>query len=57
MPSCWCAWCGESVTTGVVIAGAVVYHEFCWWRRARVIAERPTKPGWLLRGSVSFGPA
>jgi hypothetical protein len=41
-----CAWCGEPVVVAVVVAEVVVYHEFCWWRRAR-----------LLRGSVSFGPA
>jgi hypothetical protein len=41
MPSRWCAWCGMQVTVGVVVAGVVVYHEFCWWRRTRVLAEPP----------------
>jgi hypothetical protein len=39
MPSRWCAWCGEPVVVAVVVAEVVVYHEFCWWRRARVIAD------------------
>lgn len=29
MPSHWCAWCGEPVEVGVIVAGAVIYHEFC----------------------------
>jgi hypothetical protein len=38
MPS-RCAWCGKPITVGVVVADVVVYHEFCWWRRARRLSE------------------
>jgi hypothetical protein len=38
VPSRWCAWCGKPVSADVMIAGVMVYHEFRWWRRARVIA-------------------
>jgi hypothetical protein len=37
VPSRWWAWCGEICAPGVVLSGAVAYHEFCWWRRARVV--------------------
>jgi hypothetical protein len=34
----WCAWCGGPVAGGVVVvAGAVIYHEFCWALRARLL--------------------
>ncbi len=28
---------GRSGRVGVVVAGVVVYHEFCWWRRAYLV--------------------
>jgi len=37
MPSPWCAWCGKPVSVGVIVAGVVTYHEFCWARRARLV--------------------
>ena len=30
MLSRWCAWCGKPVLAGMVVAGVVAYHEFCW---------------------------
>jgi hypothetical protein len=41
VPSGWCAWCGQAVSAGVVIAGTVLYHEFCRWRRAGARARFP----------------
>jgi hypothetical protein len=29
MPSNWCAW--GSPVAGIVVAGTVIHHEFCWW--------------------------
>jgi len=28
---------------GVVIAEVVVFHQFCWWRRARMIGISPRR--------------
>jgi hypothetical protein len=42
MPSHWCAWCGQRVKIGVVIAGVVVYHHLCWERRACLLEPAKT---------------
>jgi hypothetical protein len=40
-----CAGCGKPVTVGIVIAGVVIYHEFCWWRRTRILSRLKTDEG------------
>jgi hypothetical protein len=39
MPSRWCAWCGKPVAVGLIVGGAVRFHEFCSWQRARILGN------------------
>jgi hypothetical protein len=38
--SAWCAWCGESITIGLVSPGGVAYHLACWRRRVAFVRRR-----------------
>ena len=50
-----CVWCGEPVTDPIVTAGTVVYHEFCWKRRSKVVGATDETPAPPLEEKVDRG--
>jgi hypothetical protein len=35
----WCPWCGRRIKLGIVTPGGIVYHVWCWRRRAILLAR------------------
>jgi hypothetical protein len=52
----WCAWCGEPVTDPLIVADVVAYHEFCWWRRDRLVGTVDDPAPSLVNGFLRQPP-